>query len=52
MKAHSIANKQASNYVARRSLFKGSHLFSEMRGNAFVPVADDPDHLQHDDEGR
>lgn len=36
MKAHSIANKQASTYVARRSLFKGSNLFSEMRGNAYV----------------
>ena len=36
MKAHSIANKQASTYVARRSLFKGSNLFSEMCGNAYV----------------
>ena len=36
MKAHSIANKQARTYVARRSLFKGSNLFSEMRGNAYV----------------
>ena len=28
------------------------HGIAKTSGNAFVPVADDPDHLQHDDEGR
>ena len=28
------------------------HTIAKTSGNAFVPVVDDPDHLQHDDEGR
>ena len=28
------------------------HGIAKTSGNAFVPVVDDPDHLQHDDEGR
>ena len=28
------------------------HGIAKTSGNAFAPVADDPDHLQHDDEGR
>lgn len=28
------------------------HTIAKTSGNAFAPVADDPDHLQHDDEGR
>ena len=28
------------------------HTIAKTSGNAFVPVVDDPDHFQHDDEGR
>lgn len=31
-----ITNKDASSYVSRRALFKGSNLYSENRGNAYV----------------
>lgn len=47
--AFGLDDKDNATVDALTSLLHG---IAKTSGNAFMPVADDPDHLQHDDEGR